>query len=158
MVLHELRNFLQEKPKTAKTPAVQDNGLPERGVAVLHQHHPLIVSVMMNVAVVAQMSHRGLLRPGRPPEDILVWMMVVIWCVRVIQRCGLSLQRFQGLGMSVLGAKVAFLQWFVMSHHAMLGDPGEPAGVVLAITTYGVEALEVAFVGGHCGWSSPCSG
>lgn len=55
--------------------------------------------------------------------------------------------------MSVLGAKVALLQSLVMSHHAMLGDPGEPGGVVRrlvgAFTTYGIEALEVAFVGGH---------
>lgn len=61
--------------------------------------------------------------------------------------------------MSMLGAKVAFLQRFMMSHHAMLGDPGEPAGVMLegerrfvgAFTTNSIEALEVAFVGGHFG-------
>lgn len=40
-----------------------------------------------------------------------------------------------------------------MGHHAMLGDPGEPGGVMLvgALTTYGIEALEVSLVGGHFG-------
>lgn len=44
-----------------------------------------------------------------------------------------------------------------MSHHAMVVDPGEPAAVMLegegrlvgAFAAYGIEALEVAFVGGH---------
>lgn len=62
--------------------------------------------------------------------------------------------------MSILRAKVAFLQRFMMGHHAMLGDPGEPAGVMLegerrlvgAFTAYSIEALEVAFVRGHCRW------
>lgn len=62
--------------------------------------------------------------------------------------------------MPILGANVAFLQRLMMGDHAMLGDPGEPAGVMLvgkrrlvgAFTTYGIKAVEVAFVGGHCGW------
>lgn len=47
----------------------------------------------------------------------------------------------------------------MISHHAMLGDPGELHVVMLvgemrlvgAITPYSIEALEVSFVGRHVG-------
>lgn len=62
--------------------------------------------------------------------------------------------------MSILRAKVAFLQRFLMGHHAMVVDSWEQAGVVLegkrrlveAFSTYSIEALEVAFVGRHFDW------
>lgn len=86
----------------------------------------------------------------------------------MIQRCGLGLDSFQGMGMSVLRAEVASVQRFMMGHHhAMVVDPGEPGGVMLdawkkgpvgAIATDGIEALEVAFVRRHFQRSSPCPG
>lgn len=143
MILHELRNLLQEEPEAANAPAVQHNALPERRVTVLHQNHPLVPAVM-DVPVVIWM----LLGPGGSPEDILVRVMVVIRAVSVTERS------LQGLSVPVLAAEVALLQGARVGHHAMVGDPGQAAAVfegqgrlVGAVISQSVEALEVSLVG-----------
>lgn len=134
---------------------MQNDGPPERGVAVLHQHHPLVVSVMKTVPVVAWMRHRVSLGPSRSAGNVLVGTVVDARRAGVAQRRGLSLQCFQGLSMPhVLRAEVTLALRVIMGHQAVLGDPGEVAGVMFkvgrrlvgAIPTYGVETLEVAFV------------
>lgn len=151
MVLQQLRNLLHEQPQTANAPPVQDDAPPGRGVAVLHQLHPLAVPVVMDVPLVAWMCQRGLCGPGGPPEGALERVAAVVLCRSV------TLEGLQGLDVSALGAEVAFVHRFLVAHHAMLGDPGQPVGVVLVrnggsvgtFATDGVEALEVTFVGRH---------
>lgn len=132
---------------------MQNDGPPERGVAVLHQHHPLVVPVMKSVPVVAWMRHRVSLRPGRSAGNVLVGTVADARRAGVAQRRGL--QCFQGLGVPhVLRAEVALVLRVIMGHQAVLGDPGEVAGVmfevggrlVRAVPTHGVETLEGAFV------------
>ena len=107
---------------------------------------------MMNVVFVAK---GFLFRSARPSKNILMWMMVVIGRVSVIERRQLGLYCFKGLGVSVLGAKIAVVHQFMMGRNAMLGDPGQLSGGMLevvrglvgAFSTYSIEALEATLVG-----------
>ena len=78
VVLHELRNLIQEEPHAAQVPAMQHYGPPDRGVTVFHQHHLLLVSLreVREVVVVARVFNRGLLRSGEPPVSLLVLVVM----------------------------------------------------------------------------------
>lgn len=71
--VHEFRDLVHEERQTAQASAVQHDGPPDRGVAVLHKHDLPGVSVM--VVVIFTLS-RSFLRSKGPSVCTLpsVWM------------------------------------------------------------------------------------
>lgn len=141
--LHELGDLVDEDPEAAHGPAVQHDGPPHRGVAVLHQHNPFGVPVKV---VLPGAITGTLFRPGGPLGGMCRLLPIrLVLPTRGLVTSSLCLCPWLADVASATCA-AAILQRLLAGASGRDGLPGGLAGGVIH---YGIETMVAAFVGGH---------